>query len=50
MYENGIGVERDIKKAISLYKLAAEQGDAVGQRCLATCYFHGDGVDKVHID
>jgi TPR repeat protein len=31
MYENGFGVERDLKRAIELYKMAVAKGDAGAQ-------------------
>lgn len=30
-YDNGIGVEKDIKKAIALYQAAADQGHATAR-------------------
>jgi hypothetical protein len=35
-YENAIGVEKDIKKAVALYQLAAAQGHALAQRKLSS--------------
>src|SRR5437763_14330054 len=45
-YENGIRVEKDIEKAIELYKRAVEQGNAAAQYNLGYCYQHGIGVEK----
>src|SRR6185312_10268142 len=45
-YENGIKIEENIKKAVGLYKQAAEQGNAAAQYNLGYCYQHGIGVEK----
>ena len=45
-YENGIRVEKDVEKAVELYKRAVEQGNAVAQYNLGYCYQHGIGVEK----
>ena len=34
-YQKGIGVEKDMKKAIELYTLSADQGNSDAQRRLA---------------
>jgi uncharacterized protein len=44
-YQNGTGVNVDMKKAVELYKLSADQGNATGQYCLGVCYKYGTGVD-----
>src|SRR6185369_1885516 len=45
-YEDGIRVEKDIQKAVELYKRAVEQGNATAQYNLGYCYRHGIGVEK----
>ena len=45
-YENGNGVPKDPKEAVRYYRLAADQGNAVGQCNLGAYYFNGDGVPK----
>src|SRR5207247_8580926 len=45
-YENGIRVEKDIEKAVELYKRAVEQGNAAAQYNLGYCYQNGIGVEK----
>ena len=42
----GRGVERDPEKAATWLRLAAQQGDAAGQRNLALCYYEGWGVPQ----
>ena len=48
MYEKGIGVKKDLKFAIELYKLGAKHETEFCDcsRTLAYCYKHGDGVRK----
>jgi len=46
MYEKGLGVDRDIQKAVELYKKSAEQDNALGQVRLADIYLNGLGVDQ----
>jgi len=41
-YEHGNGVQKDVKRAFVLYKLAAEQGDANAQCSLG--YMYQDGI------
>ncbi len=43
-YEKGIGVEKDVHKAFSLYKHTAENGSSYGQQRLAYAYFYGIGT------
>ena len=31
MYSNGLGVEKDYKEAVRLYRLSADQGDSIAQ-------------------
>ena len=45
-YENGIGVEADIKKALELYEKAAEQGYAKAINKVYTFYGNGLEVKK----
>ena len=40
------GLEKDLKKAFTLYKRAAEGGDAAGQCAYARAYLQGMGVEK----
>ena len=51
MYEHGQGVEKDLRWATRLYRLAVEQGDVRGQYALAVLYTKGGrdgkGVDYV---
>lgn len=42
-YVDGLGVERDLVRAASLFRRAAEAGDAIAQRNLATLHFKGEG-------
>jgi hypothetical protein len=42
----GIGADKDVQKAVQLYKEAAERNDPEGQWGLGLCYEEGDGVDK----
>jgi TPR repeat protein len=42
-YAEGLGVRRDLGEAVRWFAAAAESGDAVGQRHLATLYFKGEG-------
>lgn len=45
-YEHGNGVEKDFKKAIEYYTLAADQNNAEASYELATCYKDGEIVEK----
>jgi hypothetical protein len=44
LYENGMGVERNLEEAAKWYKAAAEQGDPEGQHNLGVSYEKGEGV------
>ena len=44
-YESGQGVEKDLKKAVQYYKLAANQGHLFAQNNLALCFEKGVGVE-----
>ena len=46
MYANGTGVAKNEQEACRLYKLAADQGDAVAQCNLGWMYENGKGVAK----
>ena len=46
MLHNGVGVERDEEKAISLYELAANQGYPPAQYTLGGYYSMGKGVEQ----
>ena len=46
MFEYGLGVDQDYKKAFELYKKAAELNHKGAQRDLAHLYENGDGVQK----
>ena len=46
MYLNGQGVEKDVKHAVELYKLAANQGLANAQNNLGNMYANGHGVEQ----
>ena len=50
MYEDGIGIPKDLKIAVKWYKIAAEQGDARAQVNLGLMYAQGFGVipDKLY--
>jgi TPR repeat protein len=46
-YEKGQGVASDVERAITLYRSAADEGNAVGAYCLGTCLAnHGGDVDE----
>ncbi|MBT7076126.1 MAG: sel1 repeat family protein, partial [Pelagibacterales bacterium] len=49
MYERGYGVIRNQKKAVALYKKAAEGGIAVAQFNYGEALFLGKGVKKDYI-
>lgn len=44
-YEFGMGVKKNLSRAVQLYRKAAEQGDAEGQYRLGSCYYFGSGVE-----
>ncbi len=46
MYQFGLIVSQDDKKAVHWYRLAAEQGDANAQFSLGFMYYSGQGVPK----
>lgn len=45
-YSDGIGTDKDDKKAVECYRIAAENGSAQGQYDLAVCYRNGEGVKQ----
>ncbi len=45
-YEKGVGLDKDIDKAIELYSLSANQGNSDAQLVLALYYENGDSVPK----
>jgi TPR repeat protein len=49
-YANGIGVAKDISKAIDCYKAAFRRGDYSANASLAYHYRHGIGVAKDEIE
>ena len=50
MYENGKGVPQDYAEAVRWYRLAAEQGNALGQGKLGNMYFGGLGVPQDYVE
>ena len=46
MYEQGLGVKKDINKAINFYILSANDGYSVAQNTLGNAYLKGIGVKK----
>ena len=48
LYELGLGVERDLRRARLLYADAAKRGCAPAQRCLGNLYLWGKGVEANH--
>ena len=46
IYERGDGVEQNWKKAINLYRKAAEQDHQWAQTQLGICYYYGNGVER----
>ena len=49
MYENGIGVIKDFKKAVGWYRMAAEQGYVKAQFNLALMYEDGKWVKQDYV-
>ena len=45
-YYKGIGVEKDVNEAVSLFRSAANDGFAAAQFSLAMCYQAGEGVEE----
>lgn len=46
LFEDGSGVERDLREAFDWYKLSAEQGVIEAQEKLVTFYEHGTGTTR----
>jgi len=46
MYENGMGVPKDMNKAVNLYQAAAEKGDIRANVNLGLCCKKGNGVAR----
>ncbi len=46
LYRRGLGVKKDLLKAVEWYRLAADQGFDRAQANLAYMYLNGDGVDR----
>jgi TPR repeat protein len=46
MYEEGDGVDKDVEKAVKLYRFAADQGHAMAQGSLGWMYINGNGVEE----
>jgi uncharacterized protein len=44
IYENGIGVTQDSTQAVSWFRKAAEQGEAIAQTALGVMYESGIGM------
>ncbi|RIB25227.1 hypothetical protein C2G38_2013067, partial [Gigaspora rosea] len=45
-YRNGIGVEKDEKKAFEYYMKAAELGNSNAMQCVSSCYRYRAGVER----
>ncbi len=50
MYQNGRGVPQNDAEAVKWYRLAAEQGNAFGQKYLGAMYQNGRGVPQNDVD
>lgn len=50
LYENGDGVQKDLKQAFNLYKKAAEGEFAEAQCRVGVCYAKGIGVETNWVD
>ena len=46
MYANGKGVDKDMRRATELYKMAAEKGHVNAQYWYGYCLYTGEGVFK----
>ena len=47
MYQNALGVEKNLKEAFKLYQMASDEGNnANAQFNLGLMYLKGDGVEK----
>lgn len=45
-YENGYGVQKDVKKAFKQYSKAADMDSDIGLYAMGNCYEYGIGVEK----
>ncbi|RIB13400.1 hypothetical protein C2G38_2197967 [Gigaspora rosea] len=45
-YQNGIGIEKDERKAFELYLKADEMGNVKGTFNVGNCYYYGIGVER----
>ena len=45
-YAEGVGVVRNMIEAAKWYRMAADQGEPLGQRSIGLCYAKGEGVAK----
>ena len=50
LYEDGVGVEQDLKKAATWYRRAAESGNEYAQFKLGGFYHFGTGVERDYIN
>ena len=48
-YIEGIGVEQDYAKAVTIYEEYTEQGYAIAQNNLGVCYYNGKGVKQDYV-
>ncbi|MFI3231673.1 MAG: tetratricopeptide repeat protein [bacterium] len=46
MYHNGLGVEKDLARAVELYELSADNGYVESAKIVADMYYIGDEIDK----
>ncbi|RHZ87625.1 hypothetical protein Glove_33g115 [Diversispora epigaea] len=46
MYFDGLGVEKNTKKAFQIYSKAADEGSHIALNCMVYCYGNGFGVEK----
>ena len=46
LYDNGVGVEKNLQKAAQWFRKAANQGHVLAQYSLSVCYDTGSGVEK----
>ena len=44
MYKHGLGVKRDLHKAVGFFNQSADNGNPIGQRNLAILFATGVGV------
>ncbi|HJZ22945.1 MAG TPA: tetratricopeptide repeat protein, partial [Candidatus Babeliales bacterium] len=46
LLQMGLGVEKNLIKAVECFRKAAEQSNAMAQYNLGLCYLNGDGIEK----